>query len=295
MNLDRLATFEAVARTASFSSAARELGRPKSSVSRGVARLEAELGVPLLFRTTRKVSLSAAGTALYDRLAPLLRSVRAALGEMPEREEAPSGTLRVTAPVDLGILFLAEAVSRYTARYPAVTVELNLTGRVVDLVGEGFDVALRAASKLGDSSLMARKVAPIVTHVYASPLYLARRGVPRSEADLAAHDWVVYRRGTQGLRLPERGPRVASGTRARIVCDELLFARDAVRAGAGLGLLPSMVAGPEVIAGTLVRVLPRHEWAAGHLYVVTPAAKQVPKKVAAFRELVLELFAPRAR
>ncbi|MBI5067944.1 MAG: LysR family transcriptional regulator [Deltaproteobacteria bacterium] len=290
MDLNLLATFEAVARTASFSAAAQELGMPKSSVSRAIARLEAELGVPLLFRTTRKVSPSPAGLALHDRLAPLLRSVQAALGEMPEREEEPSGRLRVTAPVDLGILFLAEVVSRYTARYPAVNVELHLTGRVVDLVGEGFDVALRAGSRLADSSLVARKVAPIVMQVYGSPIYLARRGVPRSEADLAAHDWVVYRRGPQGLRVPDRGPRMAGGPPARVVCDELLFARDAVRAGAGLGLLPSVLAAPEVIAGTMVRVLPRYEREAGWVHLVTPAVKKAPPKVAAFRDLVVELM-----
>ena len=158
MDLNLLTVFDAVARTASFSAAARELRLPKSSVSRAIARLEAELGVQLLFRTTRQVSLSAAGTAFHDRLAPLLRSLRAAVGELPEREEEPSGTLRVTAPVDLGVLFLAEMVTRYTARYPGVSVDLHLTGRVVDLVGEGFDVALRVAGRLADSTLVARNL-----------------------------------------------------------------------------------------------------------------------------------------
>src|SRR5512141_683317 len=157
MDLNLLTVFEAVARTSSFSIAARELGIPKSSASRAVARLEDELHVQLLFRTTRKVSLSPAGTALYDRTHPLLRSMKAALGELPETDEAPAGTLRVTAPVDLGVLFLAEVVTRYTARYPAVSVELHLTGRVVDLVGEGFDLALRVGSRLADSTLVVRR------------------------------------------------------------------------------------------------------------------------------------------
>src|SRR6266704_7044298 len=106
MDLNHLTLFEAVARTASFSGAAKDLGLPKSSVSRGIARLEADLGVQLLLRTTRQVSLTAAGTALFDRLTPVLRQLGAALGEIPEREEEPSGRLRVTAPVDLGVLFL---------------------------------------------------------------------------------------------------------------------------------------------------------------------------------------------
>src|SRR5215208_3881130 len=225
MDLNLLTLFEAVARTSSFSAAAKELGIPKSSASRGVARLEEELDLQLLFRTTRHVSLSAAGTALYDRMAPLLRSVKAALGELPEREEEPAGELRVTAPVDLGILFLAEMVTRYTARHPAVSVDLHLTGRVVDLVGEGFDVALRVATKLQDSTLIVRRAAPVVLHLFASPLYLARRGTPRAEADLDDHDWVLFRPGPQKLRVA--APRDTGKRAARIVCDDLLFVRDA--------------------------------------------------------------------
>jgi DNA-binding transcriptional LysR family regulator len=294
VDLNLLTVFEAVARTSSFSAAAKELGLPKSSVSRRVSRLEADLGVQLLFRTTRHVSPTAAGTALFDRLAPLLRSVRSALGELPEREELPSGTLRVTAPVDLGVLFLAEVVTRYTARYPAVSVELHLTGRVVDLVAESFDVGLRIGARLEDSSLVVRRAAPVVLRLFASPLYLARRGTPRSEEDLAGHEWVVFRPGPQKLRVA--GPREAPGigTRGRIVSDDLLFVRDAVRAGAGIGLLPTFVSEPEVLAGTLVRVLPRHERTAGYLHIVTPASKHVPRKVTAFRDLVLELLEARA-
>ncbi len=264
---------------------------PKSSVSRGVSRLEAALGVQLLFRTTRHVSLSAAGTGLYDRIAPLLGSVEAALGDMPEREEQPSGELRVTAPVDLGVLFLADVMTRYAARYPAVSVDLHLTGRVVDLVAEGFDVALRVASSLKDSTLVVRKAAPIVVQLFASPLYLARRGTPRSETDLASHEWVVFRSGLQKLRLAS--PAAALAPRGRIVCDDLLFVRDALRAGAGIGLLPTFVAEPDVAAGTLARVLPHFERHSGYLHIVLPAARHVPRKVTAFRDLVLELLKAR--
>ena len=292
MDLNLLAVFEAVARASSFSAAAKELGIPKSSVSRAIARLEDELRVQLLFRTTRQVALSEAGTALYDRMTPLLRSLKAALGELPETEEAPSGTLRVTAPVDLGVLSLAEVVTRYAARYPAVSVDLHLTGRVVDLVGEGFDVALRVASKLEDSSLVVRRAAAVTFRLYASPLYLARRGTPRSEDDLDEHDWIVFRGGPQKLRAP--GLRQATTRPPRIVCDDLLFVRDAVRSGAGIGLLPTFVAEADVVAGTLVRIVPRCERPAGSLYIVTPAARHVPPKVTAFRDLVVEMLKARA-
>lgn len=292
MDLNDVVVFEAVARTGGFSAAAKELGIPKSSVSRSIARLENELKVQLLFRTTRKVSLTEAGTALYDRVTPLLRSMKGALAGLPERGEAPSGTLKVTAPVDLGVLFLAEVLSRYTARYPAVSVDLHLTGRVVDLVGEGFDVALRVASKLEDSSLIVRRAAPVLFQLFASPLYLARRGTPRSADELAEHDWVVFRGGAQKLRVAP--VRAATERAPRIVCDDLLFVRDAVKAGVGIGLLPTFVAEPDVIAGALVRIVPKLERPAGSLYIVTPSAKHVPGKVAAFRELVLEMLRTRA-
>lgn len=288
MDLNDVVVFEAVARTGSFSVAAKELGMPKSSVSRAVARLENELKVQLLFRTTRKVSLSEAGTGLYDRVTPLLRSMKDALSGLPERGEAPSGTLKVTAPVDLGVLFLAEVLARYAARYPAVSVDLHLTGRVVDLVGEGFDVALRVASKLADSSLIVRRAAPVLFQLFASPTYLARRGTPRTAEELEAHDWVVFRGGPQQLRVAPVQP--AADHPPRIVCDDLLFVRDAVRAGVGIGLLPTFVAEPDVLAGSLTRIVPKVERSAGSLYIVTPSARHVPAKVAAFRDLVLELL-----
>jgi DNA-binding transcriptional LysR family regulator len=292
MDLNLLAVFEAVARTSSFSAAAKELGIPKSSASRAVSRLEDELAVQLLFRTTRRVSLSEAGTALYDRVTPLLRSLKASLGALPASEEAPSGVLKVTAPVDLGVLFLAEVVTRYTARYPDVSVDLHLTGRVVDLVGEGFDVAIRAAAKLEDSSLLVRRVASMAFHLYASPTYLARRGTPRDEDDLCEHDWVVFRGGPQKLHVA--GVRAAERRPARIVCDDFLFARDAIRAGAGIGLLSPFHVEADVLAGSLVRILPRLERPAGNLYLVTPATKHPPRKVTAFRDLVVELLKTRA-
>src|SRR6266511_2715827 len=247
MKLDLLTVFEAVARTSSFSAAAKEL-----------------------------------------------RQLRSAVGTLPEREEEPSGELRVTAPVDLGVLFLADVVTRYTARYPSVSVSLHLTGRVVDLVGEGFDVGLRVAAKLRDSTLVVRRSAPIVVQLFASPLYLARRGTPRTEADLAGHDWVVFRSGPQRLRIAPPREAVGIEPRGRIVADDLLFVRNAVRAGAGLGLLPSFVAEPDVLSGALIRVLPRTERTSEYLHIVTPAAKQVPRKVTAFRDLVLELLRTRA-
>ena len=191
---------------------------------------------------------------------------------------------------------LADVVTRFTARYPAVTVDLHLTGRVVDLVAEKFDVALRVASSLKDSTLVARRVAPIVVQLFASPLYLARRGTPRSEAELAAHDWVAFRGGPQKLKLG--GPREAVGVepRERILCDDLLFVRDAIAGGRRRSACsrPSSPSRSGMPGGSFAscRALERP---IGSLHVVTPAAKHVPRKVTAFRDLVVELLGPGAR
>jgi DNA-binding transcriptional LysR family regulator len=161
----------------------------------------------------------------------------------------------------------------------------------VDLVGEGFDVALRVASRLEDSSLIVRRAAPLPLQLFASPLYLARRGTPRTEEELEEHDWVVFRGGPQKLRVAP--VRAATARPPRIICDDFLFVRDAVRTGVGIGLLPTVVAEPDVLSGSLVRIVPRFERAGGSIYIVTPAAKHVPRKVVAFRDLILEMLKTR--
>jgi DNA-binding transcriptional LysR family regulator len=291
IDLNRLALFVAVAETGSFSTAAGRLRLPKSSVSRGVARLEESLGAQLLHRTTRHVATTSAGAALYERAAPLLGSLRAAVGVASSREEQPSGELRITAPSDIGQMFLAEIVARFIARFPAVTVDLNLTLRYVDLIAEGYDVAVRASGKpLKDSSLTARRLGGFEGHVYAAPSYLARRGMPKSGRELADHDWVVFRGMRGPLTLSGPGEPLVVQPRGRIVTDDFLVVREAIRAGAGVGLLDALYAEKDVAEGRLVCVLPRYRLLASGLYLVYPAARHQPRKVTAFRDFVLEWF-----
>jgi DNA-binding transcriptional LysR family regulator len=288
MDLNLLGLFVAVAETGSFSEAARRLGLPKSSVSRGVASLEASVGAQLLHRTTRHVSLSTAGAALYERAAPLLASLKEAAGTLPEREEAPSGELRLTAPHDMGATFLPEVIARFTARYSSVRVDCRLTNRNVDLVAEGFDLALRASgSKLADSSLRVRRLSAIDVQLFASPAYLARRGTPRAPEDLAHHDIVAFR----GLKLP--GELGLSEKNAHVLGDDMLFLREAVKAGAGIALLPTFLAQADVTSGQLVRVLPRYTQPSASLVMLYPRTRLVPRKVSAFRDFLAEFLKSR--
>lgn len=287
MDLNLLPVFKAVADAGSMTAAAAALGQPKSSVSRGVARLEASLGVQLFLRSTRRLSLTTAGAAFYEKVTPLLSSLSGAAASLPEQEEEPSGELRLTAPVDLGVTWLPGFVARLLARYPKLDVVLRVTNQRLDLVGEGLDAALRLSpGRLPDSSLVARRLAAVGFEVYASPGYLARRGTPRRPEDLTAHDHV----GLPGLKLPAPFPKQLP---SRAQADDVLLCRELVREGVGIGLLPVFLARADVAAGALVRVLPKVQVRSGALYLVHPPVEHPPRKLLALRELLLEYVAER--
>jgi DNA-binding transcriptional LysR family regulator len=290
LNLTR--AFVAVHETGSFSAAAERLQVPRSTVSRAVAALEAELDLLLFHRTTRKVSTSREGHALYARVAPSLEALERSLREVPAADESPSGTLRVTTTVDIGSVILAEAVARYIARYSAVSVEVRLTTALIDLEKEGFDLALRVAPrKRRDSALVSRKLGEIVLQLYASPSYLARHGEPQSVADIAEHAWVDFH-GSPPLRA-SASKRDVIPTKTRVKSDDMFFCREVLRQGGGLGTLPSFIADADVTAGRQVRVLPRWVAYTGTAFLVQPSRKHVPSRVTAFRDLLLEMLRQR--
>jgi DNA-binding transcriptional LysR family regulator len=281
IDLALLSVFVAVAEASSFSRAARALGTTTATVSRGLARLEALVGAELVHRTTRRVALSTAGQALYERTASHVGALQAAVRDLPERQEEPAGTLRLTAPYDLGVTLLGEVVARYVARYPQVRVDADFTSRRVDLVAEGFDLAIRPSAGLPrDSGLTVRRLLTgAVLGFFAAPEYLARRGVPRV-VGAPDHEWIsvaALGRQVEGLRAGQ----------ARIVANDFLFVREAARAGAGVGLLPGFVARPLVVAGELAPVLGTVKLPGGGLLLLYPASGQVARKVTAFRDLLV--------
>ena len=232
-----------------------------------------------------KRPLTPEGAGLHERLAPLLDSLGTAVAAMPVGGQ-PKGLLRLTAAPDIGATFLAEAATKFTAQYPSVTVDAWITSRRVDLVAEGVDVAIRAAGeRLRDSALLARRLMPFEFHLFGSPAYLSLRGTPRAPADLAKHDWVDFRGGklSRDVALPAKGPRLVS--------DDFLFIREALRAGGGLGFLPTFLAQADVRAGQLVRVLSRVHGPGGTLTLLYAKAKQVAPRVTAFRDFLVDSFA----
>ena len=281
IDLRLLETFVAVAQHASFSRAATALGVAKGTVSRALAQLEEELGVELVHRTTRQVALSTAGAALYERAGAHLAALRAAVVDLPEREEAPSGLLRMAAPPDFGIIVLPAVIAGFARRFPAVRFDVRIGGAHVDLIKDGFDLAIRVATgQLKDSSLIARRVGRSAAAFYAAPSYLARRGRPRGLDD-ARHTWVLHHAAVRLFKLkPDAVP---------FQVDDFFVARDLVRDGVGVGMLPTFVARPYVREGLLEELaLGQPTAMTGDLVMLTPSSGPTPKKVTAFRDFLVD-------
>ncbi|HEY0466897.1 MAG TPA: LysR family transcriptional regulator [Polyangiaceae bacterium] len=296
MDLNHVAVFARVVELESFTAAAKQLGLPKSSVSRTVTRLEEQLGVRLLQRTTRKLHLTEAGQAYYERARAALTGLEEAASAATNLSAEPRGTVRLTAPADMGVLNFADLVARFLRKYPLVHVEISLSSRFVDLVAEGFDLALRAG-KLADSSLVARKIGNDNLGLFASAAYLRRRGRPKTVADLAQHDCVLFR-GTHGKSEWQLlGPRGVERITVRgpLNADELAFVQQAVAAGVGIALLPAVGVRLAAAHGALpmpVRVLPEYSVSGSGLHVVSPSTRFPSASVSAFRDfLVTELTA----
>lgn len=289
IDLNHVRLFAKVVEAGSFSHAARALGLPKATVSRNVARLERELGVRLLHRTTRKLELTGPGRSYYDEAAVGLQRVELANQATAALQAVPTGTLRVTAPVEFGNRNLIGWVAEFLARFAGVRVELILRDDMVDLIAERIDVAFRTG-ELPSSSFIARKLGPARRVVLASPRYLKRRGEPRRIEDLAQHDCVVFGRaldhavwrvdGAHGSReIPVRG---------RIAVDSAYAALRAATAGLGLALLPAALAAKDLRAGRLRQVLPAHGAVRGALYALSPSNRHMSAALRAFLDLVEE-------
>ena len=296
MDYNRFAIFVRVVDEQGFTAAARSLGLPKSSISRSVSLLEEALGARLLQRSTRGVALTEAGAAFYERASRGLACMSEAAAVVADLQTVVRGSIRITAPVDVGVTMLARAVAQFTRRHPAVRFDVVLTGRVVDLVEEGFDLALRAGP-IRDGSIVARKVGQVENALVASPRYLKREGVPASIGDLTKHRCVLFRPTRERASWTLRGP---SGdetveVQATIGVDELSFVRRAVLGGVGIGLVPKFLCAREIQSGRLVRVLPSHLAPGAVLHLVYPSARYLPHRVGVFRDFLLETLVQQLR
>lgn len=293
IELDLVPIFVEVVRREGFSAAARHLGLPRSTVSRQVSRLEEQLGVELLHRTTRRIALTEAGAEYFDRVSQALESLEEARLAVIESRTRPHGTLRISAPYDASGNLIAPLLCELITRYPDLRVDIEPSNRRVDLIAEGYDAALRASAGLDDSSLIARKLATVGFHVLGSAAYLEEHGRPRRPEDLVRHRCLLFRpqdgRATWRLR-HQGGEERSVALEGRIGSDDMSFLTAMARSGAGLALLPST---ERLVAhASLERVLPKWEGAmTSSLYLVYPSARHLPPKLTAFRDFLLEAFA----
>jgi DNA-binding transcriptional LysR family regulator len=296
--MDRLAIMEAFARVAesgSFSEAARRLGASKSLVSRQVAALEAELGARLLHRTTRSLTLTEEGRGYHAEVVRILAEIQDANMSVSRMQAAPRGRLKVNAPMSFSFLHLAPMIPDFLRRFPEVDLDMTLNDRYVDLIEEGFDVAVRIG-RLADSSLVARKLAPMRPVICASPAYLRERGVPEKPDDLGKH--LCLCNSTNMLidewRLVDRDGRpVMVQIKGRLRANNGDALRIAALQGLGLVNLPTFFVGGDLQAGTLVSVLSDYMPQDAGIYAVYPHSRHLLPKVRAFIDFLAERIGPR--
>lgn len=286
------AIFATVAEHRSFSGAAEALGVSKATVSKAITRLEQSLGTSLFHRTSRRLTLTQSGESLSEHAQRILAEGQAAEESAHDAAAAPVGLIRVAAPMTFGIGYVAPAIADFMIEHPGVHIDLRLSDAKVDIVAEGFDIALRIAD-LPDSSLRARRLAPVETRVVASPLYLDRRGRPRHPLELGEHDIFGYANvssTTWTFRGPD-GEDVAVRPNGRFTSDNGDATLPLLHAGLGIARLPDFIVDAEIAAGRLEAILTEWKGPPIALHLVTPPSALRPARV----ELLIEFLASRFR
>ncbi len=293
MDLNDIVVFTKVVETKSFTGAAEQLGLPKSTVSRKLAQLEERLGVRLVQRTTRKLALTDIGQAYYERCARIVADVAAAEQLVTDMQSTPRGRLRMTAPVDLSMRYLGLIVADFLAAHSDINLELEATDRIVDLIEEGFDLAVRFGT-LPESTLIARRLCSISAVMCASPAYLARRGTPTTIEELDEHDRVLFTPGprTQSWTMTHGDQVYEFGRPARFASNNVGACYEAALTGAGIALLTDFIVARDCERGTLVYVLPDWTGRAIEVNAVYPARQNLPPRLSLFLDHLAKALSP---
>jgi DNA-binding transcriptional LysR family regulator len=291
MDLNEMLVFARVVQTGSFTTAAADLGMPKSTVSRKITALEARLKTRLLNRTTRQVSLTDVGRTYYDYCARIVGEIEDAERAVSNLQVVPRGVLRLTTGQNVS--YLGPILNDYLRRYPEVRIEVFCTGRTVDLIEERFDLAIRAGT-LSDSTLVARSLGKVRWFLVGTPAYLEKHGRPRSIDDLKKHDFMMFGTASSGatLRLESAEKTAHVEPRARLIVNDFGVVHAAAVAVPGLALLPAYLCLDDFRAKRLERVLPDWEAPAVPIHVVYPSARHISANVKTFVEHLQERITP---
>ncbi|RYZ58648.1 MAG: LysR family transcriptional regulator [Proteobacteria bacterium] len=289
MDIDAISVFVKVVESGSFSGAARLLRMPKTTVSARVAGLEKRLGVTLIQRTTRRLHITEAGQTYFRHCAAAIKEIELGEASLLAGRDHPNGLLRITAPIDFGHSLLPRLVSEFLRIYPDVQVELIVTNRVVDLVGEGIDLAIRVG-ELKDSTLLAKKFFEVNFAFCATPEYIAKFGSPKDPNDIANYQVLMHTAmRSKAIELTDGKNFQTIFTHARVDADEIQTIKALTLQNLGIGWLPAFLVAEEMKAKTLIRILPRW-WIPiqGNYYFVYPGQKYSSPNVKAFVELAME-------
>ena len=280
-DLEAWAMFASVVDHRSFSGAADAIGVSKATVSKAVTRLEAQLGQSLFHRTSRRLTLTENGKALAEHAARILAEAHAAEEAARDAATAPTGLIRLSAPMSLGLLHVVGIVGDFLAAHPGVEIDLQLSDAKVDIVAEGFDIAIRIAD-LPDSSLRAWRIGPITVHIVAAPAYLARHGIPTHPAQLGEHHCLAYTNVTGPWRFAgPGGADVAVRPKGPLASNSGDALLPALRLGLGIALLPDFIIGEDIKTGRVVPLLPDWRPPPIALHLMTPPGALRPARVEA--------------
>jgi len=288
LDLNDVALFVQVIRAGSFAAAARRLGMPANTASRRIQQLEQQLGLRLMQRSTRKLTLTDAGATFYARCADQVEALAEAAQELVEGSQVPSGKVRVAAPADFFNVFRMDLIAEFLAAHPKVRLEFVLSDARADLIEEGIDVAIRGGKVL-EPTLVARRIGTGRATLVASPAYLAARGRPESVEALANHDCVTVPQpsGRTVWRLDGPDGAVETQISGRFAASAAQALLKAVLAGLGIALLPTVMTTSHLRAGELIEVLPDHGVDGRETYLVYLSRRQLPRAVSAFIEFMV--------
>jgi DNA-binding transcriptional LysR family regulator len=269
------------------------MGISRALASKLIQNLEEELGVRLLNRTTRRISLTDPGKNYYQRVSEILGQLAEAEAEAAELQVEPRGRMRVSAPISFSVHHLASAFSEFQRRFPLVELELELNDRLVDLVEEGFDMAIRIG-KLADSSLVARRIAPASLALTASAAYLERAGTPLHPADLSKHNLLIYTLSTRRdeLVLERDGETVVTKIHGNLFVNNGDYIAAATLEGHGISVLPTFIIGDQIKRGDLIKVLGEWKVPAVAIHAVYAQTRSLPAKTRVLIDFLVERFGP---
>ncbi|MEO0781661.1 MAG: LysR family transcriptional regulator [Pseudomonadota bacterium] len=293
-HMTALTVFRTVVELGSFAAASRQLGLSPAAVSKNISELEAHLSTRLINRTTRRMSLTELGTLYFERVVRILDDLKDADGALQATQSQPTGLLRVSAPMTVTLVGLSEVIPKFLEQNPDLSLDLSLDDRWVNLVEEGFDMALRGSDNLEDSSLIARKLTTLDHVLCAAPDYLGRHGAPKAPRDLTGHNCIQFSLSEHATKWTFRNDKQTETVpiNGRYKVTSSLAVRDALRAGFGVSLIPRMYVADDLASGRLVTVL--SDWSANEtpLYAVYPSRQYVVPKVRAFLDFLIEELEP---